>query len=266
MLTARPGSSLQTVTPVLSTALGVTAEKSSGRRRKDSTISGEHKLSPASVTAQRHLCTESRMLAVATPQAQRYPHAFNTDGETCLQEMCLSDIEEVLADMVGAGVHHGASKPEESAGISAPPVTENHPEPEGEVAQLLAELSAAANHFDASDYWVNGCWDLEGLKEDVGQQRDDHALYPEEVLPSSPSTQLVPSGGAAECNGQLQESDSAAVSLVDSTPSEEYPIFRRPRLLVLPFGSKDDNLARKLQRVLGGAPSQGGAATGTPSF
>jgi len=45
------------------------------------------------------------------------------------------------------------------------------PEPEGEVAELLAELALVAEALDPADYWSDGAWDVEVLKDDVQMQR-----------------------------------------------------------------------------------------------
>jgi hypothetical protein len=90
---------------------------------------------------------------------QACPSTTKKCREADYADMCLSDVEDVLIENMGNGkisLHDGPQS-----------------QPKGEVVQLLSELAIAADHFDANDYCVNGCWDLEGLREDVRQQRDE---------------------------------------------------------------------------------------------
>merc|ERR1719235_888625 len=102
--------------------------------------------------------------------------------------MCLSDIEDLLdmrdVDCFGSSTVDKCAQTN-VARDDADGAANATDEMEGEVAELLAELSSKACNFDATDYWVDGDWDLESLREDVQQQR-------RELLQTQQNTQPVP--------------------------------------------------------------------------
>jgi len=124
-------------------------------------------------------------------------------------DLCLSEIEDIL---------------EEGSRGSAPPWTK----PKGEAARLLKELHTNAQHFDVKDYWVNGAWDLEGLREDAEVQREERWAHEEHLWRQDAA---VPTATSPQRVHVVVADDSQQ----DRSPSPEYPIFSsvQPQRLAL---------------------------------
>lgn len=90
--------------------------------------------------------------AAATVQARQE----DEDG------LFLSDIEALLDANDGSAEVCQATKDVGNTGHVVA-----WPQPCGEVADLLAELDTLVEDCDPGDYWVDGDWDLEGLRDDV---------------------------------------------------------------------------------------------------
>merc|ERR1712100_613731 len=86
--------------------------------------------------------------------------------------------------------------------------------PRGEVAFLLKELRTHAARFDARDYWMNGSWDLEALREDADLQCNDHWSHEETLWQTDAVSSAIDS-----------PRKRATTPLPERSPSPEYPIF-----------------------------------------
>jgi hypothetical protein len=179
--------------------------------------------------------------------------------EVDIEDMCLSDIEELLG--------------EQTEGSSTPKRFANEPstcrsQPTGEVADLLEELAASASCFDAGDYWIGCSWDIEGLREDAEQLRQERYAYEENIWRTDINM------------GDITPSDAKDLALMASpqrspSPELDYPIFTRQQPLKLTFvecdspdmhrriayrrtfarrclgPGSDAHLGRKLRKILG---------------
>jgi hypothetical protein len=92
------------------------------------------------------------------------------------------------------------------------------PQPPEEVARLLEELAASATAFDAGDYWIDGAWDLEGLREDVEQLHEEQQICKESQFRIQACTTVQAESGPIEVSPQRS-----------SSPEVDYPIFVRPQ-------------------------------------
>jgi len=110
--------------------------------------------------------------AVVDPVAESHPVASSVAPlpdplhKGSDEELYLSDIEEML----------------EPPSPNEPPPKLPVPGPEGEVADLLAELAAEAPGLNNGDYWTGQSWNIEALREDVEEQRQEQQLETDEVL------------------------------------------------------------------------------------
>jgi len=103
--------------------------------------------------------------------------ADNTLQEEEDEELFLSDLEEQLLE--DAPTPEGPRDADADAPMPWPVLQMEGapspiwPEPEGEAAELLAELRSQAELLDPGDYWLadDGIWDLEALREDVANQQ-----------------------------------------------------------------------------------------------
>jgi hypothetical protein len=140
-----------------------------------------------------------------------------------IDDMCLSEVEEILGEK------------EASSGTC---VREH---PQGEVASLLIGLADNAGHFDSGDYWVDGAWDLEALREDAEQQRQERWAHEEGLWRRNQSTAELDNAGLQDsCPAEPCRSLSG-LSSRERSPSPEYPIFselhNRGIAINLPRGS-----------------------------
>jgi len=124
-----------------------------------------------------------------------------------IDDMCLSEVEEILGDKEA----------------SSRTCVREHPQ--GEVASLLIELADNAGHFDSGDYWVDGAWDLEALREDAEQQRQERWAHEEGLWRRNQSTAELDTAGLQDsCPAEPCRSQSD-LSSRERSPSPEYPIF-----------------------------------------
>jgi len=174
-------------------------------------------------------------------------------SEVDIDDMCLSEVEETLEEKADSTSAAAAAKPWRGA--------------EGPVAILLEELSANAAHFDAGDYWVNGAWDLEALREDVEQQREDRCAHDASLWCREPCADTAAPSSTRQDVDEIKPREAVH----ERSPSPEYPVFASARcqtLIALPCGSiesqqtgrfakmssspdSDMCLRRKLQQMLG---------------
>lgn len=104
-------------------------------------------------------------------------------------------------------------------------VSDNRVHPPEEVLRLLEELSASATGFDAGDYWIDGAWDLEGLREDVEQLHEEQQICEESQSRSRAQTGVQAQIGTTSDGAEHELCESAQRS---ESPDPEYPIFVRP--------------------------------------
>jgi len=133
----------------------------------------------------------------------------------------LSDIEALLEDKSISEVDNATTTP--------------WPRPSAEVAALLEELSTCVEDSDPSDYWVNGEWDIEGLRDDVELGRKEKKVH-------------------QRCDGIDQRSEASTVTADSDAPTKS------PMSISPPRGAAASAVAQSNLRSTG--PSPGDAADG----
>jgi len=148
--------------------------------------------------------------------AERARLAVQTSAEAATSKMddvCWSDVEELL-DQCSQNASSGDSD------VEVMHDARYHP-PE-EVARLLEELAMSAKGFDAGDYWIDGAWDVEGLREDVEQLHQEQHICEESRSRNHTCTNTVAENEPDKTSAQRSES-----------PEPDYPIFLRPQPMKL---------------------------------
>lgn len=113
--------------------------------------------------------------------SSQLPFRADKPRETAAGDGCPGDLDDELgvqgASLLPDRVLEGVRR----AGL---------PEPTGEVAEFLAELSDCAELLDPLDYWTGEGWNASALREDVECQREEQAEAESSVVgePTAPGT------------------------------------------------------------------------------
>lgn len=112
------------------------------------------------------------------------------------------------------------------------------PRPEGEVAELLAELSSGPDgQVDPREYRVRGTWDLEGLRSDAQIHREDLAA----LSRASVGRRAGPSGvvrGEAASGVASCANVAGTIDIQEVSDDEEMAFAEELRRVLLPGGSE----------------------------